>query len=184
MTSAYSVFANEGVRRAPYIVQRIENTAGEELYARRAREGDRVYPVPYAQQMTSMLRETVESGTAHGARLLPRVAAGKTGTSQDYRDGWFMGFTDQITAGVWMGNDNNSPMNEVTGGLLPVDVWKAFMDAAHKDLPREDLSVPEIETDEDQASDSMVFYGGLAAAFRRERDLASGAPAPDAVAGQ
>ncbi|MGB3457203.1 MAG: PBP1A family penicillin-binding protein [Litorimonas sp.] len=176
MTAAYSVFPNEGVRRTPYIIQRIENTSGDVLFSKRAGEGQRVYPVPYAQQMTSMLQETVDTGTAYGARLTPRVAGGKTGTSQDYRDAWFMGFTRQLTAGVWMGNDDNSPTNEVTGGLLPVDAWKAFMEAAHDGMPREALSVPAIESDEDQASATMVFYGGLAAAMRRERDLASGAP--------
>ncbi|MEM7727902.1 MAG: PBP1A family penicillin-binding protein [Pseudomonadota bacterium] len=175
MTSAYSVFPNEGVRRPPYIIQRIEDTSGALIYARRDSDGQRVYPVPYAQQMTSMLKETVESGTAHGARILPRIAGGKTGTSQDYRDAWFLGFTNQMTTGVWMGNDDNSPMNEVTGGLLPVDAWKSFMTAAHEDLPKEPLSIPDRETDEDSASATMTFYAGLAAALRRERDLASGA---------
>lgn len=174
MTSAYSVFPNEGVRRQPYIIERIENTSGDVLFSKRLNEGERVYPVPYARQMTSMLQQTIETGTAHGARILPRVAGGKTGTSQDYRDAWFLGFTRQMTTGIWMGNDDNSPMNEVTGGLLPADVWKEFMTAAHKDLPREDLPLPDIETDESKASEIMMFYSGLAAALRQERDLASG----------
>ena len=121
-----------------------------------------------------MLQQTIGTGTAHGARILPRVAGGKTGTSQDYRDAWFLGFTRQMTTGIWMGNDDNSPMNEVTGGLLPADVWKEFMTAAHKDLSREDLPLPDIETDESKASEIMMFYSGLAAALRQERDLASG----------
>lgn len=175
LTSAYSVFPNEGVRRRPYIIQRIENTSGELIYAKRDDEGARVYPVPYAQQMTSMLQETVESGTAHGARLLPRIAGGKTGTSQDYRDAWFLGFTNQLTTGVWMGNDNNSPMNKVTGGLLPVDVWKALMSEAHEDLDIESLSVPDISLEDAVNSKTIIFYTGLADELRKERDLASGA---------
>ena len=174
MTSAYTVFPNEGVRRSPYIIERIENTSGEVLYTKRPAEGERVYPIPYARQMTSMLQQTIETGTAHGARILPRVAGGKTGTSQDYRDAWFMGFTEQMTTGIWMGNDNNSPMNEVTGGLLPADVWRDFMISAHKGLPQNELPLPEIETDESKASEVMMFYSGLAAALRQERDLASG----------
>lgn len=175
LTSAYSVFPNEGVRRRPYIIQRIENTSGDVIYTKRDDEGARVYPIPYAQQMTGMLQETVESGTAHGARLLPRLAGGKTGTSQDYRDAWFLGFTNQMTTGVWMGNDNNSAMNEVTGGLLPVDVWKALMTAAHEDLPDEPLRVPELKIDDSKVSQTIAFYSRLAAELRQERDLASGA---------
>lgn len=181
LTSAYSVFPNEGVHRRPYIIQRIENTSGELLYSKRDDEGARVYPIPYAQQMTAMLQETVESGTAHGARLLPRLAGGKTGTSQDYRDAWFLGFTNQMTTGVWMGNDNNSEMNEVTGGLLPVDVWKSLMEAAHQDLPEEELSVPDLEIDDSKASKIILFYTDLANVLRRERDLASGAGGGGAV---
>lgn len=175
LTNAYSVFPNEGVRRRPYIIQRIENTSGELIYTKREDEGARVYPIPYAQQMTAMLQETVESGTAHGARLLPRLVGGKTGTSQDYRDAWFLGFTNQMTTGVWMGNDNNSAMNEVTGGLLPVDVWKSLMLAAHDDLPEEDLRVPELDFEDSEISERMTFYARLAGDLRQERDLASGA---------
>lgn len=181
MTSAYSVFPNEGVRRQPYIIHRIETTSGELLYSRVADQGDRVYPVPYAQQMTSMLKETVETGTAYGARLLPRLAGGKTGTSQDYRDGWFLGFTAQITAGIWMGNDNNSPMNEVTGGLLPADIFQDFMTKSHEGVPRVPLPIPEITEEQIAESRIMSFYARLSAELRRERDLANGAP-PD-VAG-
>lgn len=181
LTSAYSVFPNEGVRRRPYIIQRIENTSGDVIYTKRDDEGERVYPIPYAQQMTGMLQETVESGTAHGARLLPRLAGGKTGTSQDYRDAWFLGFTNQMTTGVWMGNDNNSAMNKVTGGLLPVDVWKALMTVIHEDLPEEPLRVPELDTDNLENARTVIFYSGLADELERERDLASGAGGGGAV---
>jgi penicillin-binding protein 1A len=181
LTSAYSVFPNEGVRRRPYIIQRIENTSGDLIYTKRDDEGERVYPIPYAQQMTGMLQETIETGTAHGARLLPRLAGGKTGTSQDYRDAWFLGFTNQMTTGVWMGNDNNSAMNKVTGGLLPVDVWKALMAAIHEGLPEEQLRVPELDTDNLENARTVIFYSGLADELERERDLASGAGGGGAV---
>jgi len=104
LTAAYMVFANEGVKRSPHLIEAIKTTSGTTL------------------------------GTGHGAQLGSRQAAGKTGTSQDYRDAWFIGFTAQYTTGVWLGNDDNSPTKKITGGLLPVDVWKGFMVKAHKGL--------------------------------------------------
>ena len=132
MTHAYSVFANEGLLRPTHLITEIKNTSGAPLYTRRIVAGRRVYPVPYARQMTSMLRDVIDSGTGHGARLGKRQAGGKTGTSQDYRDAWFVGFTAQMTTGVWLGNDDNTSMRKITGGLLPVDIWKAYMRGAHK----------------------------------------------------
>jgi len=93
--------------------------------------------------MTTILRDVIETGTGHGAQLGSRQAAGKTGTSQDYRDAWFIGFTAQYTTGVWLGNDDNSPTKKITGGLLPVDVWKGFMVKAHKGLKRLPLNAPD-----------------------------------------
>ena len=122
MTHAYSVFANEGLLRPTHLITEIKNTSGAPLYTRRIVAGRRVYPVPYARQMTSMLRDVIDSGTGHGARLGKRQAGGKTGTSQDYRDAWFVGFTAQMTTGVWLGNDDNTSMRKITGGLLPVDI--------------------------------------------------------------
>ena len=173
LTGAYSVFANEGLRRRPHMITRIETTSGEPVYTFREPTPARVYPVPYARQMTSMLRDTIDSGTAYGAKLGTRPAAGKTGTSQDYRDAWFIGFTNQMTTGVWMGNDDNSSMAKVTGGLLPVDVWKAFMTDAHKGRPVEALAAPEPVADTARAKAIAAFYGRLVDAMTTERDLAA-----------
>ena len=174
LTGAYTVFANEGLRRRPHIITRIENTSGDPLYTYRPQEPVRVYPLPYARQMTSMLRDTIDTGTAYGAKLGRRPAAGKTGTSQDYRDAWFIGFTNQITTGVWMGNDDNSPMRRVTGGLLPVDTWRAFMRDVHKGKRVEALAAPDPLEDDAQAQAVTAYYEGLALAMTRERDLAAG----------
>ena len=76
-----------------------------------------------------MLREVVRTGTGRGARI-EREAAGKTGTSQDFRDAWFIGFTDDLVAGVWLGNDDTRPMKQVTGGGLPAQLWRRFMSQA------------------------------------------------------
>jgi len=82
-----------------------------------------------------MMEETLLSGTAHKAELPGWTAAGKTGTSQDFRDAWFIGYTSNLVTGVWLGNDDNSPTKKATGGGLPVEVWTRFMKAAHQGVP-------------------------------------------------
>ena len=85
--------------------------------------------------MNTMMQETLLSGTAHKAELPGWMAAGKTGTSQDFRDAWFIGYTANLVTGVWLGNDDNSPTKKATGGGLPVEVWTRFMKAAHQGVP-------------------------------------------------
>jgi penicillin-binding protein 1A len=82
-----------------------------------------------------MMRETIASGTARRADLPGWLAAGKTGTSQDFRDAWFVGFTGHMITGVWLGNDDSSPTKKLTGGSLPVDIWSRFMKVAHARVP-------------------------------------------------
>ncbi|WP_051279697.1 transglycosylase domain-containing protein [Hellea balneolensis] len=175
MTSAYMVFANEGLSRQPYFVQSITDTAKKTLYTRRTVSPVRTYPVPYARQMTSMLRDVIESGTGHGAQLGSREAAGKTGTTQDYRDAWFLGFTADYTTGVWMGNDDNSPMRKITGGLLPVDAWKSYMMAAHKGVKKKPINAPDPLIEDPRIQQQIAFYEELGTALIAERDIASGA---------
>jgi penicillin-binding protein 1A len=85
------------------------------------------------------MRETVVNGTARRADLPGWPVAGKTGTSQEFRDAWFIGFTSQLVAGVWLGNDDNTPMKKITGGGLPVEVWSEFMRTAHRGKTPSDL---------------------------------------------
>jgi len=174
LTAAYSVFANEGLRRRPFLIAEIKNTADETIYKRYNASPERVYAVPYARQMTSMLRDVIDTGTGHGAQLGKRPAAGKTGTSQDYRDAWFVGFTNQMTTGVWVGNDDNSSMVEITGGLLPVDIWKDFMRKAHKGKPVEPLKAPDFSVDDPKTRALIAFYESLTDAFTNERNMAAG----------
>ena len=174
ITSAYSVFANEGLLNEPFIITKITNTAKRPLYTRRTSTPNRVYPAPFSRQMTSMLRDVVDTGTGYGAKLGERSAAGKTGTSQSHRDAWFIGFTDQYTTGVWMGNDDNSPMRKVTGGLLPADLWKTYMIKAHKGLKMKPLKAPDKASGTTQTLEQMAFYTNLTNAFTRERDVANG----------
>lgn len=88
----------------------------------------------YQNQLIQLLRGVVEHGTGRAAAL-PGFAAGKTGTAQDYRDAWFIGFNDSLVVGVWVGNDDHSPMQRVTGGSLPAAIWKKFMEQTHPAEP-------------------------------------------------
>src|SRR5205085_1937857 len=92
-----------------------------------------------AAMMNQMMQETLNSGTARKADLGGFPAAGKTGTSQEYRDAWFIGYTGHLVTGVWLGNDDNSSTKKLTGGGMPVDIWSRFMKAAHQGLPMADL---------------------------------------------
>jgi len=95
-----------------------------------------------------------------------------------------MGFTGQMTTGVWLGNDDNSPMYKVTGGLLPVDIWKAYMTASHKGLSNVELSAPDPNIDDGRAQQIAAFYEEMSIAFIGERDMASGGSSPRQNAGR
>ena len=102
---------------------------------RQAEERNQVIDPRYVGMMNTMMRETLISGTAKKAEIPGWPAAGKTGTSQDYRDAWFIGYTANLVTGVWLGNDDNSPTKKATGGGLPVEVWTRFMRTAHEGVP-------------------------------------------------
>ena len=105
------------------------------LYARPPDQPGQVIEPRNVAMMNTMMQETLLSGTAHKAELPGWIAAGKTGTSQDFRDAWFIGYTSNLVTGVWLGNDDNSPTKKATGGGLPVEVWTRFMRAAHQGVP-------------------------------------------------
>ncbi len=135
LTSAYVPFSNGGKAVVPYIVTRITTRDGRVLYERRGSGLGQVISEEDLGAMNDMMRAVITSGTGRRARLKGRDAGGKTGTSQDYRDAWFIGYTAQYTAGVWFGNDDNSPTRRVTGGSLPAQAWKSVMTEAHRGLP-------------------------------------------------
>jgi penicillin-binding protein 1A len=105
------------------------------LYNRRAANNGRVIDPQYVGMMNQMMEETLLTGTARKAELPGWQAAGKTGTSQDWRDAWFVGYTSYLVAGVWLGNDDGSATKKVSGGNLPVEIWSRFMKAAHLGVP-------------------------------------------------
>lgn len=178
LTGAYTVFANGGVKRRPYFITEIRNTSGEVLYKRKDITPERVYAKAYSDQMVEMMRETIRTGTGRGAAMGNREVAGKTGTSQDYIDGWFIGFTSDYTAGVWMGNDDNSSMNKVTGGLLPADVWRDFMRAVHKGKKYKPLFERSDDPEDEKSRRRMDYYAGLVQQLTEERNLAAGITVP------
>ena len=134
LTSAYAGIAARGASVWPYAITEIRDRNGTVLYRRQGGAGGAAIQPTHAVQLTRMMADVLDYGTGKAARL-NRPAAGKTGTTQDYRDAWFIGFTADLVAGVWLGNDNNSPMDKVTGGTLPARLWQAFMTDAHAGRP-------------------------------------------------
>ncbi|HEX5318413.1 MAG TPA: PBP1A family penicillin-binding protein [Stellaceae bacterium] len=144
LVSAYAAFANGGTGVMPYGISEIRDGAGKVLYRRAGGGPGRVIAPENVAMMNQMLEGVVEHGTGKSARL-PRPMAGKTGTTQEYRDAWFIGYTANLVAGVWLGNDDNTPMKKVTGGTLPAATWRNFMLAAIGKSPAEPL--PSAPTD-------------------------------------
>ncbi|TYC54070.1 penicillin-binding protein [Rhodobacterales bacterium] len=140
IASAYVPFSNGGYGVLPHIIRQIRTVDGKTLYSRSGDGRGRVIDRSMVGNMNVMMAETLLSGTGRKARLdSGRPAGGKSGTTQDFRDAWFIGYTGNLTTAVWFGNDDNSPTHKTTGGGLPAKVWKEVMDAEHKGLPMADL---------------------------------------------
>ena len=166
LTSAYAVFANDGRRRPPYLIASITDSRGETIYQRPAHAGTQAFETELARTMSTMMQDVVLSGTGRRAALPDgRAVAGKTGTSQSFRDAWFVGFTADYTAGVWVGNDDDSPMIDVTGGGLPAEIWRRFMTVAHEGLPARPLSGEAPRTRSEREERLAAFYSDLSAEF-------------------
>jgi len=135
LVGAYAVFANGGLAVSPHVVTRIKTVDGKVIYTRQGDEPNQVIEPRNVAMMDTMMEQTLISGTAKKAEIPGWPAAGKTGTSQDFRDAWFIGYTANLVTGVWLGNDDNSPTKKATGGGLPVEVWTRFMRSAHQGVP-------------------------------------------------
>ncbi len=141
IAGAYVPFSNGGYGVLPHIIRRIKTVDGKQLYSRKGDGPGRVVDRQYVRQMNAMMSETLLTGTGKKAQLGDyRPAGGKTGTSQDFRDGWFIGYTGNLTTAVWLGNDDNSPTKKATGGSLPALIWKNTMEKEHEGLPVASLS--------------------------------------------
>jgi penicillin-binding protein 1A len=135
MATAYAAFANGGRRVEAYGISRIRTPQGRVIYQRAARDsaGGQAINNPPLYYMNQMLRGVIERGTAQSAAISGRDLAGKTGTTSDYKDAWFVGYTGGFVTAVWVGKDDNTAMRGVTGGAAPAAIWRGFMEAA---LPR------------------------------------------------
>lgn len=135
LTGAYTMFANGGRKVEPHVIRRILSSSGRVLYANASENTTAVADLRHVGAMNDMLNAALVAGTGRKAALATHPAAGKTGTSQDFRDAWFVGYTAHMTAGIWLGNDDGKPMNRVVGGSVPAGLWHSVMSEAHKPLP-------------------------------------------------
>jgi len=139
MTSAYGALANGGVKVDPYAVERVEDSNGRVIYQVNTNNPRTVLDNRTVAYMVEMLRAVVQIGTGRAANI-GRPAAGKTGTTDSYRDAWFIGFTPEIVTGVWVGNDNNTPTKKLTGGSIPTAIWADYMRVALANKPSAEFS--------------------------------------------
>ncbi|SEH20741.1 transglycosylase domain-containing protein [Selenomonas sp. KH1T6] len=155
LTSAYGTFANKGIHVEPVVIVKVLDRNGKVIEQAEERQRS-VISENSAAELTSMLQTVIQKGTGTHANI-GRPAAGKTGTTNDYHDAWFVGYTPDLVAGVWVGNDNNTSLHNMTGGQTPAEIWKAFMSKALATTPAKnfdgsaagkDDSVGELEDDE------------------------------------
>jgi penicillin-binding protein 1A len=135
LVAAYAPFANGGLGVSQHVIAKVTTASGKLLFQIKPEAQERVVDPQYVAMMNKMMQETLLTGTARKAQLPGWEAAGKTGTSQDFRDAWFIGYTSHLVTGVWLGNDDNSPTKKASGGNLPVEIWSRYMIAAHQGVP-------------------------------------------------
>lgn len=139
LTGAYAAFANGGTGVIPHAIVEVKDTEGKRIYHRAPNTLGEVIHPGTAGQINRMLRETLVSGTARKSDLPGQPAGGKTGTTQEHKDAWFVGFTSHLVAGIWLGNDDGEPMKKVSGSGLPAELWASFMREAHRGKPSRPL---------------------------------------------
>ncbi len=147
MTGAYAVLANGGNQIEPHAIERVKTGSGVIIYQRPVRVPARVVGEIQVGQMSDMLNSALVNGTGKRAALERHPAAGKTGTSQDFRDAWFVGYTSYLVGGVWFGNDNGQAMNRIMGGSLPARLWHDVMAPAHAARQPKPLPGTKVATD-------------------------------------
>lgn len=140
LVTAYAHLADNGAIVAPYGILRISTASGQPLYERQPISPGLALNPSVVGMMNSMLEGVIDHGTGRAANI-GRPAAGKTGTTSDYRDAWFLGYTPDLVTGVWVGNDDNTEMKKVTGGTLPAPIWRDFMKAALEKTPPHSLPI-------------------------------------------
>lgn len=153
---AYGAFANGGYVVQPYAIERIEDSRGRVLYRAPKTKSTHQLSIKTAAEMTAMMKTVIQSGTGRGADI-GKPAAGKTGTTDEYKDAYFVGYTPDIVTGVWVGNDDNKKMGGLTGGTIPARIWKDVMIVATRDYGSNDFKYPVIELQNYKGSDVKVI---------------------------
>ncbi len=160
LTAAYVPFANGGTAITPFGFKRIRTRSGRILWERPTPASRRAIEDGPLRSMNALLAQVVSAGTARGAQLPDRPVGGKTGTTSDYRDAWFIGFTGGYAAGVWVGNDDfGIKTNKVTGGSAPTRIWRAFMTEALRGQPARSFPMPTSEDRTSAAANSQLLPG-------------------------
>jgi penicillin-binding protein 1A len=144
ITRAYGAFANGGYKVEPYSVERVETSRGQVVYQAPKTKITKVMDVNTASVITAMLKTVIKSGTGVAANI-GKPAAAKTGTTDDSKDACFIGYTPDVVTGVWVGNDDNTKIGNLTGGTVPALIWKDVMLAATAPFGSVDFNYPEIE---------------------------------------
>jgi penicillin-binding protein 1A len=173
LTAAYAAFANGGYAVQPYGILEIRDTQNRVLY-RRTQGGAYAHMIPSNTlgDLNDLLRAVMERGTGRAAQI-GRPAAGKTGTTSDYRDAWFVGYTPDLITAVWVGNDDNSEMKKVSGSGLPAQIWRSFMSAALKGQPVRGLPEPP-----DRSVNLQSFWDRLVRTFSGGAQASTNPAAP------
>ena len=143
MTRAYGIFANGGFKVEPYAIERVESSRGTVLYEAKKARTSKVLNINTAATMTAIMKTVITNGTGRAANI-GKPAAGKTGTTDDCKDAYFIGFTPDVVTGVWVGNDDNTRMGELTGGTVPARIWKDVMLVATEPYGNVDFEYPEV----------------------------------------
>ncbi len=143
MTRAYGVFANGGFKVEPFAIERVESSRGTVLYEAKKARTSKVLNINTAATMTAIMKTVITNGTGRAANI-GKPAAGKTGTTDDSKDAYFIGFTPDVVTGVWVGNDDNSKMGGITGGTVPALIWKDVMLVATEPYGNSDFEYPEV----------------------------------------
>jgi penicillin-binding protein 1A len=173
LTGAYQGFQQGGNLVRPYLVAEVAKSDGTVLYRRPDSSPVRIFDPAKTREMISMMSGVIDHGTGRKAKL-DRPAAGKTGTTQENRDAWFVGFTPDWAAGVWVGNDDSRPMKGVAGGDLPAEIWRRIMVLAHQGLPARDFGQKAPAQGDGAAQPAVVFenrqsfYQALGSEFAHE----------------
>lgn len=180
MAQAYDAFSNGGYRAHAYGIERIRTGAGKVLYDHGVEQAQKLSVIgqPSLAEMNEMLRQVIASGTGAKAKIPGFDLAGKTGTTSDYRDAWFVGYTGGFVAAVWLGRDDNTPMKRVTGGGAPAEVWRDFMASALPKLQAQAIPGGVLAPSAGDAIDNLLSGANAAEPTPEAPDLPE-TPKPD-----